>query len=122
MPARGERGLPTRADPMPEAASALVCSAGEWPAGDAVPESRFAARHVFVTSKSTRPAAMSAQHTYCVTVTAPSRKYNIFNCYGVFSRDTLLHESSPLQQLPKLRLGAQRIKHRVHVKEHITHV
>src|SRR4030095_7063061 len=73
---------------MPEAASALVCSAGEWPAGDAVPEFRFAARHVFVTSKSTRPAAMSAQHTYCVTVTAPSRKYNIFNCYGVFSRDS----------------------------------
>jgi pyruvate,water dikinase len=31
---------------------------------------------------------MSAQHTYCVTVTAPSRKYNIFNCYGVFSRDS----------------------------------
>src|SRR5678816_4885349 len=88
---------------MPEAASALVCSAGEWPAGDAVPESRFAARHVFVTSKSTRPAAMLAQHTYCVTVTAPSRKYNIFNCYGVFSRDNTIHGREAINRIRQVQ-------------------
>jgi hypothetical protein len=41
---------------------------------------------VFVASRSTRRAAISARHTWLMTVSALSRKYNIFNCYVVFSR------------------------------------
>src|SRR4029450_10979520 len=83
---RGEQVLPTRAGPIPEAGHAFACCAGEGPAGVGVPGSQTRARRVFGASRATRRAAISGRHTWLMTVSAPSRKHNIFNYYGVFSR------------------------------------
>ena len=65
--------------------------------GVGVPGSQTGARHVFVASRSTRRAAISTRHTWLMTVSAPSRKYNIFNCYGVFSRHRTGETTTSLQ-------------------------
>src|SRR4030095_12357349 len=92
------KGYP-QAGPIPEAGHAFACCAGERPAGAGVPGSQTGARHVFVASRSTRRAAISARHTWLLTVSAPSRKYNLFNCYGVFSRHTQAGASLAIRNL-----------------------
>jgi hypothetical protein len=57
---------------------------GERPVGVGVSGSQPGARHVFVASRSTRRAAISARHTWFMTVSAPSGEYNIFHLLWSF--------------------------------------
>ena len=80
----------------------------DGPAGAGVPGSQTGARHVFVASRSTRRAAISTRHTWLMTVSALSRKYNIFNCYGVVSRHRVLCSFLTfLRGLPQKRVAAE---------------
>ncbi len=72
---------------MAEARLVLASIVLGRPADDGEPGSRPGGRHVFVARKSGQPAAISAHHTCSMTVTAPTRKENIFNEYGDFSRN-----------------------------------